>query len=107
MGAAAAIMTKAPFKIPAPPHPATALPRINIIEDCAAPQIIDPAMKTKKAPMKMNLSQYISAYICGELLSCLPWSRRTDRVSRKEAAAHNFSISQHPFTVPRMLPEPT
>lgn len=63
MGAAAAIMTKAPFNIPAPPHPATALPRINIIEDCAAPQISDPVMKTKKALMKMSFKQYVSLHL--------------------------------------------
>lgn len=44
----------APFIMPAPPHPATALPTMNMAEDVDAPQMTEPNPKTIKAPMKMS-----------------------------------------------------
>ncbi len=54
IGTAAATMTRAPFKMPAPPAPATALPAMNMREDVAAPQIKDPTTNIMKAPMKIS-----------------------------------------------------
>ena len=57
---AAATMVNAPLRIPAPPHPAIALPMMNIAEDLATPQMRDPASKRRKALMKVILKQSIS-----------------------------------------------
>ena len=58
--AAAATIVNAPLRIPAPPHPATALPMMNIIEDFAAPHMRDPSSKIRKALMKTTFGQDIS-----------------------------------------------
>jgi hypothetical protein len=41
-------MPYAPFKIPALPMPAIALPMINMFDDTAAPQTAEPISKTPK-----------------------------------------------------------
>ena len=42
-------MVKVPHQIPADPAPATARPRINITEEGALAQIVDPTSKKKRA----------------------------------------------------------
>ena len=72
IGAAAEMIMKAPFRIPAPPHPATARPAMNIIEDWAAPQIKDPTMKTKKAKMKITFPPTAEVRTWSSLISEKP-----------------------------------
>lgn len=48
------MITKAPFMTPAPPHPATALPSINITEEVDAAQRSDPNWNIPTAPRNMN-----------------------------------------------------
>lgn len=43
-GAVDAMTVNAPFSIPAPPTPWTALPPINILDDVAEPQMADPTV---------------------------------------------------------------
>ena len=82
------MMMNTPLRTPAPPQPATALPKMKTIEDLAKAQMRDPAPKTMKAPMKVTLRWHISknsllgsAYL---LLSC-----GTDRFCQKVAVARN------------------
>jgi hypothetical protein len=53
-GTHAAIIVKAPFKMPEPPIPAIARPTINIFDDVAIPHIKDPSSKTKKKLRKVH-----------------------------------------------------
>jgi hypothetical protein len=43
-----------PLRIPAPPHPAIALPTINMLEDVDTPQMRDPTSKRARALRKVN-----------------------------------------------------
>ena len=85
IGVAAATMTNAPFKIPAPPHPASALPSINIIDDCAAPQTKDPATKMRKAEMNMFWEWRFSPNLSIKDGS-VPSNYKTDKAFQREAA---------------------
>jgi hypothetical protein len=53
-------VVNAPLRIPAPPHPAIALPAINIVEAVAAPQMRDPTSNRRKALMKVILKESLS-----------------------------------------------
>jgi len=53
MGADLARIVRAPFVRPDPPSPATARPMINMVDDCAAPQIAEPI--SNKARKKRNV----------------------------------------------------
>lgn len=52
-GAEADMIVSAPLRMPAPPHPATALPTMNMAEDVDTPQIREPNSKITSAPMKV------------------------------------------------------
>lgn len=91
-GAAAAMMVNPPFRIPAPPAPEIALPTINIAEDCADPQMRDPASKITNALMKIIWEQSISKDLfLGLALVNGPWSYDIDKLFRKGVAGRNYS----------------
>jgi hypothetical protein len=54
IGEAAAMITKAVFIRPEPPMPATALPMMSIVDDCAAPQIALPTENAKRNAMNTS-----------------------------------------------------
>lgn len=93
------MMVNPPFKMPAPPAPEIALPMMNITEDCATPQMRDPASKITNAPMKTVWEQSISKDL--SLLLALvdePWSYSIDKVFRKGVAGRNYSsLSIYPI----------
>jgi hypothetical protein len=65
MGIHTATIVKAPFTMPEPPMPATALPTMNIFEDVATPQMREPNSKSAKKNIKViakNVS-YIYLYV--------------------------------------------
>jgi hypothetical protein len=47
-------MTNAEFRRPEPPMPATALPMMSMVDDCAAPQIALPTENAKRNPMNTS-----------------------------------------------------
>ncbi len=53
IGAIAPMMVSAPLVRPEAPRPATALPTINMFEDRAAPQMVDPISKRPRKAMKV------------------------------------------------------
>ena len=58
MGTHPEMMVKAPFKMPAVPNPAMALPPINILDELEMAQIREPISKTKKKPINVHC-QYV------------------------------------------------
>jgi hypothetical protein len=59
IGATSAIIVKAPFVIPDPPIPATALPTMNIFDDVATPHKREPSSNIPKKHINTHLA-YIS-----------------------------------------------
>ena len=53
-GAAAAMIVNAPLRTPAPPHPAIALPIINIGDEIDTAHMRDPNSKSTTAPINTN-----------------------------------------------------
>jgi hypothetical protein len=47
------MIVSAPFLSPDPPSPATVRPAINILDECAAPQMAEPASKTARKAMNV------------------------------------------------------
>ena len=54
-GASGIMITMTPEKTPAEPHPETARPMMNVVDDGAAPQSTEPASKRTTAAWKTNL----------------------------------------------------
>jgi hypothetical protein len=74
IGAIAAMMVSAPFVRPDEPSPAIALPTINMVEDRATPQIMEPNSKRPRKAMKVvwgklakQLQTRDRAYLGGEV----------------------------------------
>lgn len=73
-GIEAWIIVNPPFISPAPPNPAMNRPRINIADDCAAPQMAEPMLNIVKKAMKIlfELNRAYSFPVRGwnDALSC-------------------------------------
>jgi glutamine synthetase len=52
-----AMIVNAPFTMPDPPIPATALPTINIFDDVATPDRRDPSSKRPRKTMKQIVEE--------------------------------------------------
>lgn len=86
------MMVNPPLRMPAPPAPEIALPMMNITEDCAAPQMRDPASNITKALMKVIWEQSVSKDLSLDLAMVYePWSYSIDKLFRKGVAGRNYS----------------
>jgi len=54
LGTQLAMVVRQPVNRPEEPRPAMARPRMNIVDDCAAPHMADPSSKTKKKARKVH-----------------------------------------------------
>jgi hypothetical protein len=90
IGKQSAIIVKAPFIIPDPPIPATALPTINMFDEVATPHKREPSSNIAKNIIKTHLAKVSVIRRSQSIVTCLDMkstvyfpSHRLERTTRQ------------------------